>query len=183
MADPATGADRATITIERFSKARHDRRAFSCGFARIDNFFRNSVSEQVRENFTSVWVAVEGDPPAVRGFYAINAHTVTREALREVGGRIRREAIPAIYLHAVAVDRSAQNGGIGAALMIDAIRRSVGISQQMGAAVIVLDVLDDGGPERFRSRVSFYQRLGFTFFPGSGDRMYLRIKDAAASLR
>lgn len=51
-----------------------------------------------------------------------------------------------------------QGKGLGTALIIYAMRRGMGIAEQMGAAAIVLDVLRD---DHFDRRWRFYEELGF----------------------
>lgn len=49
-ADPP--ADQPSFAIARFDKARHDRSAFSCGVAPINNFLKSSLSDQVKAGMT-----------------------------------------------------------------------------------------------------------------------------------
>jgi len=178
-------AKQPSLFIMKFNKALHDRSAFSCGFQPIDNFLRSSISEQIKNNLVTVWVAVE-DASAkspVKGFYALNAHMIVQAELPDLVGKSRKENIPAIYLNAVAVDRSCQGSGVGTALMVHAIRKSVEFSEQIGCAVIILDVLDDRDNTALKRRVSFYENLGFKNIEGCEHphRMFLSIADAKVS--
>jgi GNAT superfamily N-acetyltransferase len=65
---------------------------------------------------------------------------------------------PVIYIRAVAVRVDRQGQRLGRALLINALRRCIGIAEQMGAAVIVLDVLED---KHFERRSRFYEEFGF----------------------
>ena len=67
------------------------------------------------------------------------------------------------------------------AFYTDAIIRSLEISDSIGAAALILDVLDDGD---FDKRKAFYLKLGFAEI-GNGDprRLFLSMKDARAELR
>jgi len=68
--------------------------------------------------------------------------------------------------------------------MVHAIKKSVEFSEQIGCAVIVLDVLVDGDDEAFTRRVDFYQTLGFKNIKSIEypHRMYLSIADAKVSV-
>ena len=48
-----TGATLPALTIAKFDKALHDRSAFSCGFAPIDNFLKSSLSDQVKDGMVT----------------------------------------------------------------------------------------------------------------------------------
>ena len=175
------------LFIAKFNKALHDRSAFSCGFAPIDGFFKSSISRQIKDNLATVWVASASEiekSPAL-GFYTLNAHSISANDAPQLTGRSQRPTIPAVYLNALAVDKSCQGQGIGTALLIHAIQKSIDISELAGCAVIILDVLDDGDCDALERRVAFYQTLGFEFVRHSEfkHRMYLSINDAKASLR
>ena len=174
------------LFIMKFNKALHVRSAFSCGFKPIDNFLKSSISDQIKNNLVTAWVAVEdsSSKSPVKGFYALNAHSISQTELPDLAGKSRKENIPAIYLNAVAVDQSCQGRGIGTALMVHAIRKSVEFSEQIGCAVIILDVLIDGDDVAFIKHVDFYQTLGFKNIEGIDypHRMYLSIADAKLSI-
>ena len=64
--------------------------------------------------------------------------------------------------------KALQGQGLGSALLADAITRSLGIADSLGAKALVVDPAD--GAAR-----SFYERHGFAPIPGS-DRMHLPLK-------
>ena len=47
-------------------------------------------------------------------------------------------------------------------------------------AAVILDVLDDGGPEACHKRLRFYESMGFRSFPSREERMFLTMKDITA---
>lgn len=177
---------RASLFIMKFNKAQHERRAFSCGFQPIDNFLKSSISEQIKNNLVAVWVAVEDNSTfsPVKGFYALNAHTIAQAELPDLVGKSGKQNIPAIYLNAVAVDQTCQERGVGTALLVHAIKKSVEFSEEIGCAVIILDVLDDGNASAFKRRVTFYKKLGFKVIENAEHphRMFLSIVDARTSI-
>lgn len=186
MNEAGSKAKKPALFVMKFQRALHDRSAFSCGFQPIDNFLKSSITDQIKNNLVTVWVAVENntDKSPVKGFYALNAHSISSNDLPELTGKSRRETIPAIYINAVAVDHTFQGQGVGTALMIHAIQKSVEFSAQIGCAVIVLDLLNDGSEDAIQRRTTFYQTLGFNWMKNSDqpNRMYLSIKNAKASL-
>lgn len=74
-----------------------------------------------------------------------------------------------------------QGRGLGTALMIDAMKRCLSISEQMGAAAIVLDVLKD---ENFHRRQAFYEQLGFLPMgdPDMPHRCFIPMSEVRATL-
>lgn len=178
-ADPA--ADRPALIIAKFDKALHDRSAFSCGFGPIDNFLKSSLSDHVRNGFVTAWMATTEGDPAVLGFYTLGALVVRASLGPKAWQRAGVPDIPVIYIRAVAVRIDMQGQGLGTALVVDAMKRCLGIADQMGAAAIVLDVLEDANFERRRS---FYADLGFQPLgdPDNPHRVFIPMADVRATL-
>lgn len=145
----------------------------------MDRWLRESVADQIAQNRLRLWCATDGDGALV-GWYALAMHAVSPQEAPALARRRERHAIPAICLVALAVDQAQHGKGFGAALLADAIARSVALSDQIGAAAIVLDVLRDAA---FSRRRAFYLTAGFAEI-GNGDpgRLYLSIRNARAAL-
>ena len=176
-----TPADRPALNIATFDKALHDRSAFSCGFSPIDNFLKSSLSDQIKAGMVAAWIATADDDNAVLGFYTLGALAVRSEFGPKAWQRARVPDVPVIYIRAVAVRQDMQGMGFGTALVIDAMKRCIGIADQMGAAAIVLDVLED---EHFDRRWRFYEDLGFQPLgdPDNPKRVYIPMTDVRATL-
>lgn len=172
-------ADDLKISIESFDPTIHNRTAFSCGVARIDNFIKKTAKKHQKGNFSRVWVAVAPGRSHILGYYAINSHII--EAA-DLSTELTKNApnhglIPSAYLSFLGVESIHQGQGLGRVLLADALKRIVGVSEQMGVAVIVLDVLDDGDSEAIEKRKQFYMRFKFTTFPSHPLRMFLPVKN------
>lgn len=174
-------AETAALSIARFEKALHDRSAFFCGFTPIDNFLKSSLSDQFKGGLVTAWVATSEDDPAVLGFYTLSAM-----AVRAIDGPTKWQRsgvpdIPVIYIRAVAVRKDIQGKGLGSALLLDAMKRSLAIIEQLGAAAITLDVLED---QHFEQRWKFYIDLGFRPLgdPDNPRRVFMPMADVRATL-
>lgn len=178
-ADAAAG--RPALIIAKFDKALHDRSAFSCGFGPIDNFLKSSLSDHVRNGFVTAWVATAEGDTAVLGFYTLGALVIRAGLGPKPWQRAGIPDIPVIYIRAVAVRTDMQRQGLGTALVVDAMKRCLAIAEQMGAAAIVLDVLED---EHFERRWKFYAELGFQPLgdPDNPHRVYIPMADVQATL-
>lgn len=176
-----TAADLPVLTIAKFDKALHDRSAFSCGFAPIDNFLKSSLSDQVKDGMVTAWIATANEENAVLGFYTLGAMAVRAEFGPKKWQRARVPDVPVIYIRAVAVREDMQGKSVGTALVIDAMKRCAGIADQMGAAAIVLDVLDG---DQFDRRWKFYADLGFLPLGGPENprRVFIPMADVRATL-
>ena len=114
------------------------------------------------------------------GFYAMNSHAVTSEELPKLA-KLKNwphEHIGAAYLSMFGVDKKFQGQRLGTSLVADAISRVAKISNEIGIKVLILDVLNDDGPENTAKRLDFYRRFGFISFPSNELKMFLPIEDA-----
>ena len=174
-------AETPALTIAKFDKVLHDRSAFSCGFAPIDNFLKSSLSDQIRNGMVMAWIMTVADDSAVLGFYTLGAMAVRADLGPKKWKRAGAPDIPVIYIRAVATREDMQGKGLGTALVIDAMKRCIDISEQMGAAAIVLDVLQD---DHFDRRWNFYAELGFQPLgdPDNPHRVFIPMSDVRSTL-
>jgi predicted N-acetyltransferase YhbS len=77
---------------------------------------------------------------------------------------VPRHPVPVILLARLAVDLGARGQGIGRVLLVDALRRSLAIAEQLGVFAVVVDAIDDQARD-------FY--LKFDFRELTDDRMHL----------
>ena len=164
--------------IEPFDPKRHDRAAFSCGVAQIDNFLKRTAKKHRKGDFTRVWVAIQPPEQRVLGYYAINSHAIETGDLPET---LRKRAphhgqVGAAYLSMIAADVEAQGQGLGGLLLADALRRVAAVSSDIGIFAVVLDVLDDGAADAMEKRRRFYEGFGFISFPSQPMRMFLPVQ-------
>jgi len=165
------------IRIEPFDPTHHDRAVFSCGTTRIDNFLHRTAKKHQKGDFIRVWVAVNESEKPILGFYSLNAHSVEAD---DLPAKLTRNApnhggIPALYLAMFGVDEKYQGRGLGRVLLADALKRAASVSEQIGIAVVVLDVLDDGDAKAVEKRYRFYEEFGFISFPSRRLRMFIPI--------
>ena len=166
--------DATLAIIEPLDPARHDRAAFSCGITQVDNFFRRTASKLTKADNvrTFVLIAPEGE---LIGFYATNAHAI---GYTELPGQFARNRpahgnIPAAYISMIGVDQRFQGRGYGGDLLIDCLTRLAGVADALGMAVVVLDVLDCGDPEKVAKRLALYTSYGFEPLPSNRLRLFL----------
>ena len=75
----------------------------------------------------------------------------------------------------IAVDQTQQGRGLGQVLLADALTRALAAADQIGVKAVVLDVIEDGGPEITERRRAFYVKMGFQPFPSRPSRMFIAI--------
>jgi ribosomal protein S18 acetylase RimI-like enzyme len=161
--------------IGLFDPERHDRSAFSCGVAQVDNYFKRTAGKLARAGNSRLYVMERGGD--VMGFYALNAHSVdyTQLPARYARTRPAHGAIPAAYISMIGVDQRFAGEGHGGILLADALTRIAQAASRIGIAMAMLDVLDCGDPQRVERRLALYERYGFRSLPSQRLRMFLPV--------
>ncbi|HEX6860166.1 MAG TPA: GNAT family N-acetyltransferase [Caulobacteraceae bacterium] len=159
--------------IEPFDPARHDRTAFSCEVEQVDNFFKKTANKLASADNVRVFVMIE-PKGALAGFYALNAHAVDYAELPPKYARTRpgHGQIPAAYLSMIGVDHRFAGKGFGGDLLVDALSRIAAAADQLGIAVVMIDVLDCGDPALTGRRLKLYTSYGFAPLPSRPLRLF-----------
>ena len=138
----------------------HDRKHFDCGEPALDEFIRRHARQQQAKNVGRTFVAVEPPNKRVLGFYTLAAASIAFEHLPAgVGKRLPRYPVPAARIGRLAIDKSMQGKGLGAAQLRDALLR---IAQVAGSDLGILAVIVDAKNEQAKR---FYQTCGFVALP------------------
>lgn len=168
------GASR--FTIEPFDPARHDRAGFSCGIEQVDNFFKKTANKLAKADNLRVFVMSDPEGKVI-GFHALNAHAVDYTDLPTLYARTRpgHGQIPAAYISMIGVDQRYQGQGYGGDLLVDSLSRIARAADEIGIAVVVLDVLDCGDPDRVERRKRLYQGYGFIPLPSNPLRLFIPV--------
>ena len=94
-------------------------------------------------------------PPRVVGYYTLTTRTVTPTVLAPLlSGRLPQYPLSVIYIGMFAVTNTEKRRGHGTTMMRDALDRSLGAADHVGATGVFLDSLSDDS-------TAFYASLGF----------------------
>lgn len=152
--------------IEPFSKA-HVRSAFACGKPLLDDFIRTRVSQYEKRRLGKTYVAVPEGEKWVLGYYTLAAGAVMFEHLpTEASRKLPKHPVPVVLLARLAVDQSAQGQRLGEGLLLDALQRSLNLSDSLGAYAVEVHALDDPA-------IAFYVRYGFRPLLDNPKHLYL----------
>jgi GNAT superfamily N-acetyltransferase len=144
----------ASWTICRLGK-RHDRSNFDCGQPALNEWLQQRAGQFDRRDLSRTFVATQPDQTEVLGYYAISTHRVTYDLLpAEEAKGLPHVGIPVVLIGRLAVDQRVQGKGLGALLLVDALRRSADIAEQVGIRAVEVDALDAVAR-------NFYLKFGF----------------------
>ena len=138
--------------IAPFDK-KYDRSDFDCGVSALNNYLKTQASQDIRNNYNVIFVALAENLDKIVGFYTLsNASVPLSQIPRDAQKRLPKYPdVPAIRLGRLAVDKSAQGSGIGKTLLADAILQSL---KAPSWAVMVVDAKN-------AQASAFYQKHGF----------------------
>jgi GNAT superfamily N-acetyltransferase len=132
-----------------------DRSAFDCGQPLLDGWLRDRAGQFDRRDLSRTYVATRAAEQRICGYYAISTHRVSFEHLPPPDAKgLPRLDVPVVLLGRLAVDRTFQGQGLGAALLVDALRRALHISSEIGIRAVEVDAIDE-------SARNFYVKFGF----------------------
>jgi len=112
----------------------------------------------------------------VVAYYSLSAGAVRRE---ESPGRIAkglaRHPVGVVLLARLAVDPKERGSGLGKALLLDALSRSLEAAESIGACAVLVHAMDD-------EAAMFYKKYGFEPSPLDPRQLLLLMKDLRATL-
>jgi hypothetical protein len=123
-------------------EASHETEEFESGAEELDEWLCQWALVNHRSGNARVFVAARGR--RVVGYYALATGGVERDKVPEdikKGGV--PEQVPCLLLARLAVDRSEQDTGMGRALLVDALRRAVRVSTEIGVRAMLIHARDD----------------------------------------
>lgn len=151
-------------------RASQERGEFSCGKAPLDDFLRFRASQYEKRRLGRTYAALFPRTTTVAGYYTLAAGAVAVANLPpEAAKRLPRHPIPVILLGRLAVDHKARGQGLGKALLRDALRRSVDLSEKLG--LFAVEVLAIDADAR-----NFYTKYGFVPLADNDLHLFLPIK-------
>jgi GNAT superfamily N-acetyltransferase len=144
----------ADWSIRRLERE-HDRSTFDCGQPLLNEWLKTKAGQFDRRDLSRTFVATRPGLIVVLGYYALSTHRVVYDTLPDDQSKgLPRLDIPVVLLGRLAVDRKVQGEGLGALLLIDALRRSATISEDIGIRAVEVDAIDE-------STRRFYSKFGF----------------------
>jgi len=152
------------VSIEPLAK-KHNRRAFSCGVAALDEYLQRFARQHADANVSRTYVAADGT--AIHGFYGLAMSGIRKENLpTKHVSRFPNFPLPVARLARLAVDLRHQRQGLGELLLADALQRCLRLSAEIGMIGVVVDAKD----ERARG---WYERYEFERLPDSPLTLWL----------
>lgn len=149
----------------------HDRAGFDCGEASLDTYIKKQARQDVKRRVSRVFVAtVVEQPNSIVGYYTLSTLSIElSQSPPSQARKLPRHPVPAALIGRLAVRQAAQGHGVGKMLLIDAIKRTLAVSDDIAIYSVVVDAIDERAQH-------FYEQFGFSPLSSENQRLFLPLK-------
>ena len=151
----------------------HDTTRFNCGNDTLNDWLiKRALKNQ--DSGTSRTFVINSNKRVI-GYYALASGSVERLAAPGSVARNMPEPVPVVVLGRLAVDVDYQGHRLGAALLKDAMLRTLAVSHEVGIRAMLVHAISDEAKQ-------FYRRYGFQESPIDAMTLMLSIQQLKAHL-
>lgn len=149
----------------------HDRQSFYCGIEPLDNYLKKQAKQDVKRRISRVFIAtLESNPTKILGYYTLSTLSLELTELpTELARKLPKHPVPAALIGRLACSNDVQSQGVGKMLLMNAIKRTINVSDQIGIYTIVVDAIN-------HQASGFYMQYGFSKLSKESKRLFLAIK-------
>ncbi len=149
----------------------HNRAGFHCNVEAFDEYIHKQAGQDIRRRISRIFVAVLPDKPKdMIGYYTLSSLSIGLEQLpQEMARKLPKHPVPAALIGRLAVNHNSQGCGIGKMLLVDAIHRTLSVSDQIAIYAMVVDAINDNAK-------GFYEQFGFVRLSDNSPRLFLPLK-------
>jgi len=152
----------------------HELADFDSGEASLDDWLKRRAIKNQTSGSSRTYVVCEGR--AVIGYYCLAAGAIGHAEAPSAMRRNRPDPIPVLVLGRLAIHKNHQQGGIGTALLRDAILRAIQAADIAGVTALLVHAISEQAKRFYRSR-------GFIESPIKPMTMCLMLATAERALR
>lgn len=162
--------DYSNLVIEPLNNS-HDRPGFHCGETSLDDYISKQARQDVKRRVSRVFVATEAEHPStIVGYYTLSTLSIELNQLpAALARKLPRHPIPAALLGRLAVSQAAEGRGVGRMLLVDALKRTLAVSDEIAIYAMVVDAIDEDAQR-------FYAHFGFALLSTERRRLFLPLK-------
>ena len=155
---------------------RHLSEGFSCGHESLDRFLIETAAGNQRLGYTRTMV-ISGNAMRVAGYHSLAAALIERlNTTRSISPHPAPREIPVALLARLAVHRTDQGKGLGAALLRHALLAALKGSETVAFRAVMVHALDPAAD-------AFYRKYGFRSAKGLERTLLLPMDEIAAALK
>lgn len=154
------------LLIEELGK-QHDRKNFDCGEVALNAFLQTLARQQQEKGISKTFVLVDhSKPKVILGYFSLTACEVVSENLPPALAKKYPARAPGAKLARLAIDRRQQRKGYGQILMVEAMKKTLVVAENIGIIGFFVDA------KNHDARV-YYGQFGFISFRERPLEMFL----------
>lgn len=133
----------------------HDRAAFDCGVAALNEYLRRYARQNHESGGAKTFVAASVEVlDRVLGYYTISPGAIAfTQVPAPLTNKLGRYDVPVFRLGRLAIALTAQGQGLGADLLLAAGERARAVAQEVGGVALAIDAKDERAAK-------WYERFG-----------------------
>lgn len=148
----------------------HVRAGFDCGEPALDEFLERYARQNQDRGISRTYVATRPGEPRVVGYFTLSTGAVEIRDMPEAERRrLPKHPVPVVHLGRLAVDRMERGRGLGEALLVEALRTAVRVSETVGGFAVEVVAKSE-------SSRAFFGKYGFVSLQDDPFHLYLPMK-------
>jgi GNAT superfamily N-acetyltransferase len=133
----------------------HNRSIFDCGVKELNEFLHTLAHQNLKKGLSRTFVLIKKNvPEEILGYYTLSVFEISAEKLPLKFANRYKSFLPAVKIARLAVARDLQKQGIGKQMIIDAIKRVIAISENVGVIGLFVDAKNEDAKK-------YYLKFGF----------------------
>lgn len=159
------------IVIEPLG-SQHDRKGFDCGTEPLNTYLSKQANQDLKRRIARIFVATSPQcSDKVLGYYTLSSLSIELSHLpSNLSRKLPKHPIPAALIGRLACDKSIHGQGIGKLLLVNAIQRTLAVSDDIAIYAMIVDAIDEQAAE-------FYRQYGFLNFENDDNRLFLPLRN------
>lgn len=163
------------LEIEVLSK-KHKRTAFDCGDSELNYFLQRIARQHINKGISRTFVLVDsGKPAEIIAYMTLVVCEISANDIPHTWKKKYPQKIPAAKLARLAVSTACQRKGYGELLLIDAMQKTLNVSNSMGIAGLFVDA-------KHEKAKNYYNQFGFISLPEQLENLFLPLSTLAKNL-
>ena len=165
----------STLKIEQLTKT-HNRTGLDCGDQALNHFLQKIARQHMDKGLSKTFVLIDTERPTeIIAYMSLVVCEVLADDIPHQWKKKYPNRIPAAKLAKLAVFVEQQRKGYGETLLIDAMQKTLNVSQTMRLAGLFADA-------KHQQAKAYYQQFGFLSLPEQLDNMFLPLSTIVKSL-
>ena len=147
---------------------KHNKNHFTSGIEVLDFYLKTQAGQDIKKNVAVTYVLTTESSQQVLGYYTLSSMGILPGELPDelIRKLPRYPILPGILLGRLAVDENFHGKKLGVYLLLDALKRSLAVSDQIGIVAVVVDAKNE-------MAAKFYKKYDFIELPENSHRLFL----------